>query len=433
MANPIFPQGANTANQDQLLKEWYTPERVMDLVYKKYPFIMMLRKNMDVSGKAANVPQIYSDPQGTANTFTVAQGNQYPLTAADFRIVPRQKYSLGSITGRVMRQSRNEEGAFMDLLKENIDKTLKTHMNRLEIDFVANDGTGALAQFSSYVADAAPPAGFVNTFVLQLTIPEQVRYWEVNSRVAVANSKTGPFSALNSAVGTVYRVNRSEGKVYVAFDAALPGPVPDLQWLGFDGDFVTNVVSSGASPIIGLAGWLPSVAARAAGALNSPFEGVARNTDEDRLAGVALDIPGSPVKSALIRLAAAIDVNGGDPDVFFMHQFNFSALVESLGPNVLYDNIVLSKEANIGYRAIVLQTESGEVRIVQDSCVPKGTIYGLTMDSWEALVWGDWANIVQDDGLTVLRGGTDDSVTWRARSFCALSCNAVGYNGVVTI
>lgn len=438
MANPSFPSMANTANENNLLKDWYTPERVRDLVYKKYPFTMMLRKNMDVSGRQLVVPQIYSDPQGTADTFKIAAGNSYPLTSATFNMLAHQKYTINSITARAMRQSRNEDGAFLDLMKENIDKSLKTHMNRIHIDLCANDGTGALAQFSSVAASVLP--GYTNVVLVQLSIPEQARYFEVNARLTLGNTKNVALDPVtSSALGTLVRINRTSGQLYIALDLPLPAPsVPPLQWLGFDGDFITNLPSENADPWQGLPAWIPTVAVRTANAgaaLLAPFNNVVRATDEDRLAGVALDLPGSPVRQAVIRLASAIDVNGGSPDVVYMHQFNFSQLVVELGSLVRYDNVVLAKEANIGYNSIVLQAETGELRIIQDSAIPKDTIYALEMDTWELACWGDFCNIVQDDGLTVLRGSGDngDSVSWRARTFGALACNAVGFNGVVTI
>lgn len=430
MANPSFPQFADSINENNLLKDWYTPERVRDLVFKKYPFTMLLRKNMDVSGRQLVVPQIFTDPQGTANTFSIANGNQFPLQSATYLMIPNQKYTIDSITARLMRQSRDKEGAFLDLLKENIDKSLKTHVNRLHIDLVANDGSGALAQIASVTPIVLAP--YTNVVAVQLVIPEQARYFEPNARLTLADVKLPPFAV--TAIGTVVQVQFGPGIIVLALDA--PAPVGTLNWMGFDGDFVTNDIAQGATNWQGLPAWIPTVAQRAVpGFLDIPFNGVIRSSYPERLAGTAIDLPGSPVKSALIRLAAAIDVMGGTPDTAFLHQFNFSALAESLGPNVLYDNVVLSTEANISYRSIVLQTETGEVRIVQDSAVPKNTMYMLEMNTWELACWGDFANIVQDDGLTVLRNNGDngDSVTWRARTFGSLCSHAVGFNGVVTI
>src|SRR6185503_11512570 len=400
MANPIFPQEANSVNENNLLKDWYTHDRIRDLVYPTVPFTMMLRMDMSVSGRQYVAPQIFSDPQGTSDTFSVAQGNQFPLTAATFIQQPLQKYTLGSITGRLMRQTRNEEGGFLNMTKESIDKSLKTHVNRLHCDLTANDGTGALAEIASVTPVVLAP--YTNVVQIQLSIPEQVRYFELRLSVTMAANKVAPYGATD--VGSVVAIARTPGIITVALNAPFAGPV---NWLGVDGDFVTNDPSNGAQPWQGLPAWLPTVASRSAGVLVPLFNGVDRTQDSDRLAGVALDLTGSPVKSALIRLASAISANGGSPDTSFMHQFDFAALAESLGPNVLYDNIVLSKEANISYRSIVLQTESGEVRIVQDAAIPRGTLYMLEMDSWKLACWGDFANIIQDDGLTVLRNSAD--------------------------
>lgn len=437
MANPAFPQEANSTNENNLLKDWYTHDRIRDLVYPDTVFLSMLKKNMDGTGRQYVVPQIFSDSQGTSNTFTKALGNQYPLTAATFMGVPNQKYTVGSIQARLMRQSRDKEGAFLDLMKENIDKTLKNHMNRLQIDLVANDGSGALAQFSALTPIVIP--GFSNTYTLQLNNVTQVRYFEINSRLTVADTQNLPSApATNTGLGTLIQINRTAGILTIAFDpTAVPAGSPAVQWIGYDGDFITNDLAAGATNWQGLAAWIPSAAVRALPSFTDPvqglFNGVYRAQDSDRLAGTALSLIGSPVKSAFIRLASAIRVNGGRIDVGLLHEFDYASLEESLGPNVRYDNVVLSKEANIGFEAIVLRTGVGEVRLIQDSCVPRGTLYGLQMDTWELQIWADMANIVQDDGLTVLRGGVDDSVQWRARSFGAMVCHAVGFNGVCNI
>ncbi len=421
---PNLPQNANSTNEDNLLKQWYTTERIVDLVYDEYPFTMLTRKNLDVSGRQIVSPQIISDPQGTSNTFSHAVGNTYPLEAATFLIDLRQKYSNGAITGKLLRQSRNDRGSFIDQLKMGVDKTLKTHYNRLHIDFTSNDGTSALAQIASATAIVLAPYPFPVAF--QLSVPTQTRYFELNARVTVATNQDGTG---NPAVGTVVKIDRSSGLITVSMDVAFVGPV---NWMGFDGDFVNSDPASGAVNFQGLPAWLPTVAVRSVpGFLDVPFNGVVRSRDSDRNAGVAIDMPSSSVKSALIRLASAIRVNGGRPNLAYMHPFNFAQLADGL-QTVFYDNVALATSANISYKAIVLQTPSGEIRIIQDSCMVPNRIYMLSQETWEIGAWSDFANIIQDDGLTILRGN-DDSISWRARSFCSLHCNAVGFNGVVTI
>lgn len=428
MANPVLPQDANSTNEDQLLKDWYTHRRIEDLVYPELPFLSMLNKNMGVSGRQMVTPQIYSDPQGTSNTFSKSLGNQFPLVAAAFVQTANQKYTIESIQARLIKQSRDQEGGFMPLMKANMDKSIRSHSNRMNIDLVANDGTSALAQIASATVVVVP--GYTNVVQLQLVIPEQSRYFETNAIVTMGVNNVAPYG--NTNIGIIISIQRTPGIIQVACQAV---PFTNVAYLGFDGDYITNDLPSGATSWQGLAAWVPTVAARTANSgalLSNPFNGVVRSVDPDRLAGVALDLTGSPVKSALIRTSSAIQVNGGRPNIALMHEFDFASLEESLGPNVRYEMAGLGGNNNIGFSAIMVQTPGRPIKVVQESCVPRGTIYVLSMETWELGIWQDFTNIVDDDGLTVLRT-VNDSVQWRVRTFGALTNHAVGWNGVVSI
>ena len=59
-----------------LLKEYYTDDKVENLVYEERPFLALVRKMTEFGGEWLPVPIITGVGQGRSSTFANAQGNQ---------------------------------------------------------------------------------------------------------------------------------------------------------------------------------------------------------------------------------------------------------------------------------------------------------------------------------------------------------------------
>jgi hypothetical protein len=96
----------------------------------------------------------------------------------------------------------------------------------------------------------------------------------------------------------------------------------------------------------------------------------------------------------------------------------------------------MEEYGNIGFKAVVVQTDFGEVRVISDSmCTPVAynqyslpgptaysgayPIYMLQLDSWYLMSLDQAPHIIQDDGLFVIRAATEDAIQVRLNLLAA--------------
>jgi len=310
-------------------------------------------------------------------------------------------------------------GAFVSSFATEIDNVFLEMTQDIHFDLYG-DGSGIRSTVQSIAGS-----------VITLANPTDVRKFSVGMSIETAALPTG--AASNSTYITA--IDRNNGKITVA---AIGATAPN--------DGIYRLGSRGATTnISGLSAWLP-----VGGPTASPFFGVDRTVDSGRLAGVWLDARGASVYDALITLAQQIDVNGGTPDYAFMHPLKYAELVKQLGNQVLYENVIMEEYANVGFRAVVVQTDFGEIRVISDSmCTPIARnqysaagatayagafpIYMMQLDSWYLMSLDTAPHIIQDDGLFVIRAATEDAIQVRLRCLANLGCRAPGYNGVAVV
>ncbi len=89
-------------------------------------------------------------------------------------------------------------------------------------------------------------------------------------------------------------------------------------------------------------------------------------------------------------------------------------------------------DATVGYAAIMVATEAGEVKVIADPGCPPNAMYLLDMSTWVLASVGPVVNIIDDDGLTVRRGSSDDWLI-ELKSRMNLGCRAPGKNTRIAI
>ncbi len=399
---------SNVTALQAILKEYYGPQQVKNLVYKRNKWFAMVHKEEDWSGLVVPVPVVYGNPQGASATFATAKTNQTASKMVRFVMNWTQDYALATITNLVNLASRNDAGAFLKAVQNEMNGALRTSENRM---------SGGLYRSATGVIGS----GTQTSGVFTLADPMSVTQFEVG-QVIKAYSDNPPVTAI-AAVGYVVKVNRSAGTV--SFSDAQGGAVKDPgSWAGTlylmtEGDLNLK--------INGLADWLPTTAPTT----GDSFNGVDRSVDPSRLGGIRWDGSSQTIEEALIDAAALSAREDGNPELALTNHFTFAALEKALGSKVNYVNYEHS-DAQVGFQGIRVHGADAEINLFADRNCPSQRVYLLDPDSWTLGSMKAVPHILTElDGLTELRDPNADSIQIRIGSYAILACNAPGKNVVV--
>ena len=411
--NPIDTAGvSNFTALQAILKEYYGPQQVKNLVYKRNKWLAMVHKEEDWSGLVVPVPVIYGNPQGASATFATAQTNVTGSSMVRFIMNWNQDYALATITNLVNLASRNDAGAFLKAVQNEMNGALKTAENRL---------AGGLFRSSTGVIGS----GTTSTGVITLADAMSVTQFEVG-QILTAYTDNPPTTLVDASLGYVVAVNRSLSTVSVSQTKG-GGVATPTNW--GTGTLYLVVQGDINLKINGLPDWLPTTAPGS----SDSFNGVNRSKDSTRLAGIRWDGSSQTIEEALIDAAALTAREDGNPELALTNHFTFAATEKALGSKVNYVNYEHSDIPGIGFQGIRLHGADAEINLFADRNCPSQRVYLIDPDSWTLGSMKACPHILTElDGLTELRDPSNDATQIRIGSYAILACNAPGHNAVVT-
>lgn len=396
----------------KLLKELYQGQKATIAWYKEHPFLGLVPKNRNFKGKSKLFPVVHSHGAGRSANFDVAldQARDGSATASvAFDVTRKKDYAIAHIDNETMMASRGDIGAFIEAGVLEVDAKMNSIKGSLA-QALYGDGSGAIGQVGAYVANAT-------SFTL-LKLGDAVNFF-VGQRLVFDADKT---SLSDTDIVYVRSVDRSAG-IITCEDSA--GSDVDLDTLitGFAvNHYIFNEGDFGAK-ISGLEAWIPS----STSGLGTAFYSVTRSVDPDRLAGMRYNGAGMPAHEALLRACAQVRVNGGKPDTILMNPINYTDLEISLGSKVIYD-VAKSKDALVGFDAIVISTGNGKVKVVSDPDCPQDVAWVLQMDTWELATLGDAPQVLEFDDGSMVRVTDKDEAEVRIGYYGNLGCYHPGAN-----
>lgn len=388
---------------DAALKQHYTADRVENMTYEDNPLLALMPKMTDFGGKNLPIPIIYGDPQGVSSTFTTAQANQTSSQLKDFVLTRVKAYSIASIDNETLKASVGNANAFMEAATTEIDGAIHSSARMLAVQMYRS-GSGSIGQNQSAATGTA----------IQLVNPEDVTNFEVGQQLVF--SATDGSGTVKSGRSQVVGVDRDLGTLTV--NPALTAIAGGAGVAANDYIFVEGNYALGIS---GLQAWLPNAAPS-----NTPFFSVDRTSDVTRLAGVRYDGSALPIEEALISAASRVAREGGKPDMAFMSYSKFADLEKALGSKVQY--IDLKANADIGFRGMQINGPRGLIKIVPDQNCPSDRCFMLQMNVWKLYSLGKAPQIIDTDGLKMLRASDADSVTVRVGYYAQVGCRGPGWN-----
>jgi hypothetical protein len=409
---------SNLTALQAIMKEYYGPQQVKNLVYKRNKWLAMIHKEEDWSGLVVPVPVVYGNPQGASATFLQAQTNQTASQTKRFIMNWTQDYALATITNLVNLASRNDAGAFLKAVQNEMNGALRTAENRL---------SGGLYRSYTGTLGATTAAG-IGAGTVTLSDMMAITQFEVGQVIEASLTDGG---ARLGTVGYVVAVDRAKGTI--GFSTSQGGAITaPASWtnavlfLRVNGD---NATGGGSSlRLNGLADWLPTTAPTA----GDNFNGVDRSFDSSRLAGIRWDGSQQTIEEALIDAAALAAREDGTPELALTNHFTFAALEKALGSKVNYVSYEHDEVPGIGFQGIRVHGADAEINLFADRNSPSQRVYLIDPDSWTLGSMKACPHILSElDGMTELRVYNADAIEIRIGSYAILACNAPGHNAVV--
>lgn len=385
---------------DHLLKTLY-PKKTSIVTFKEHPFLAMLPKKTDFTGRNKVIDLIYAETQGRSATFANAK-NSGSHKGVNFTLTTVEDYSTVLIPRKLMKQAGDNKGAIVDLFQTEVDSAFRALGNSMA---TAAHGTG-----SGRIGQIA--AGGIASAVVTLSEPADIVNFDVGMVLELSATDGG--TSVRAGTITIDKVDRDAGtftctaNVTAGIAAAAAG------------DYIFQAGDYGKK-MLGWRAWVPDTAPT-----STLFLGVDRTKDTSRLGGLRVDGSSLNHEEALIKAMVRVSRERGPaPTHCFMNPDDVGALVQILGSKKAYEDV---QAGEIGFRALSVSTPKGTVKVFEDADCPKGRSLLAYMDSWCLESTGEAPEIFEDDGMKMLRAGTSDAYEVQLGYYANISNNAPAWN-----
>lgn len=411
---------ADLTTYADILKEYYTEQRLIELMEQDAPLLALMPKASKFPGSQMPIPVRYGIAQGINSQFTTARSLSQSTSALfeKFNSTRVKKYLFARVDQETYRATKDDEGAFVEALTAEIDSVLMGGKRRL-----------AFEAYRAGWGKAGVIAAISGTTITLANI-DDVTVFEKGMTVCFAASESA--DALRDAGGTltVSGVNRASGIITFTANVATLAAVA----VG-DTIFVNGERQDSATPtrrcVTGLEAWLPQTTPSA----SESFLGVDRSVDPTRLAGQRVSATSVPIEEALIAGNVQVGREGGKTSHYFMSYTSWARLEKGLGTRVRYDNEVSKSSANIGFKAIVVNGPGGEVKCIADAYCVGNKVFGLDLKSWK-MRFIDKMFVPRGEGtdnLDMLRVADEDSYESSWAFFGNIQCDSPGHNVTIQV
>lgn len=394
---------ATLATLSNVLKTRYE-KKVQVMSYEDDHFLMNVPKETNFGGNNNRISLRYGSPQGGSSSLSTAINNKTSSNDAAFLLTRAKDYYVCSIDAEAMLAGQGDENTVLEALDGEMEGGTRMIGRSLQIG-CWGDGSGRRGAINSTVAGTT----------LTLSDPNEIINFEPEMKIQFVN----PIAGTNRAGGplTVVSVDRDNGAMVVSANLNTITGITAGDWVVRDGD--TGVM------IKGLRSWLPF--SRPIGGDN--FFGQDRSKDVTRLAGVIWNGAGAQKSETLIKAVVRLSREGGvhKNRVGYLHLDDLADIAIGLGSKAAYTP-ASNGDGSIGYQSLDIMTPRGPLKLYASLNCQKGEFFILQLDTWKLKTLKKAPHIVEDDGLTMVRGTSTDDVTWRLRYYGNLGCNAPGWN-----
>lgn len=412
------------SNQDAVLKDYYTDDKIKEQSYGENPFFAFVKKERGqmAGGRRYVQPVEFAHPGGSSANYAKAMTNGTTSQYEDFLIARKKQYQRVQVDHELMFATQSQRESFRKALDE-FDRGMKGLGEKIGRRLYRTQG-GALAKMANSSVAVA---------VITLADKASSFNFHIGQILTFAAADGTGVEWDSGDTTTVTAVDNENGLITVAdtLNVKITG-ITTTSYVFAEGDF--------GQCLSGLEDWLP-VDDRST-KLAAPFHSVTRSAAPDYLGGIYMDGTSmGGLDEVIIKLVGKIGKYGGQTSHIFANPESLSDLelisnskmriVAEVNSKIIGD----SGEVLVGftgYRAIV---GGRSVKIYGDRNCPSNRLYALQLDTWTLWHTGNLVNWLGESytGSKLQPSQNDDCAEARLGSYQNLGCSAPGWNGVAKI
>jgi hypothetical protein len=396
-----------------LFKRLYVGNDLSNMALRRTPLFRQIVKKQDLVGEGIYVPVNYGLPVGASPSFSAAQANASASTVGRFFLERHPHYGFVTIDMEAAYASQGREGAFLSVKQKEADEAIDYIGMQIGSQFW-NDGSGALGQ-------TATDPGTGSTATITLTNRFDVVNFQLNMVLQACDTRSG---------GTV-RTDKYKVTSIVRGTSTGTATLGLSRTSGSSNDWAVSdfLYADGSydSYLKGVSAYVPS-AVPGTGGVAASLNGQDRTADPEALAGWRGTWEGSIEESAKLLCAIMGPYVNRAASALWLSEYNWFRLEQELSAQnrKVMD---VKAEAAFGTPALVLLTPKGSVPVMADPFCPNSDGFLLDHSTWEIHHMEPLPHVVMDDGLSMLRATSEDSVEIRFRAWTEAVCTRPMNNG----
>lgn len=414
--------GDSATDLNAVLKMLYPNGLPLDSAYRTSRLLGMVKKRkLTGAGLGTKIPVHIGNVGSVSATFAQAIGStvQTAQTHRAFEIDIVDHFAGAGVTGRAIAKAAGNEAAFVEAIKSTVDSALYA-MGRANSAALYGDGTGVVGVASANIGGGGYTITMSSRYARNFEVGNRISVYDTTLVTQRNGSATTPVSivAINrNASATTATLQIDAGATALA--ALVTGD---------------KIVKAGNLNLLmnGLQSWVPATTPSA-----TPFGGVDRTVDVERLAGVRADLSGlSGVPLACTTALRMMADAGAMTDTLLCSPTTFEEAAVTLGLRDKAERMTVKSFDGVhGYSALkIVGGGSGECNLMMDPDCPDDRLFALELDTWELVYAGaGFPFIDETDGNKTLRSATTDGIDFRIKQYANLLCYAPGKNGTFII
>lgn len=422
--------GATTTQAANFLKKMYSPKFVQNTIAaeesKSFKLIQHLSNG---SGKDYNFPNMYAEGASGSATFSDAQERAQATgpEAAQFQVPWVTDYSLFTVAGALIAQSRNDAGAWLRHLKLSTDSAFRTAMHRKAVAMFTS-GWGELGRMSNAAAASTT-----------LTLANKSHVYRFYKNQKLVFSSTLNTAVLRAGTAIVQGVDYNAGTLTLDANTNAIAGLAQNDWIFTSGDR-ENSATPTRKRFIGLGGdpdnrggtitttytgqgWLPSRAPAAA----ESFCNQDRSTNSF-LWGNLIDLTATPAplsQAVGSAMQTATSIGHAKKLIIWASPRNFTDIANSIQGQRQFTEV--PGRGGFNYKTVLFMADGVEAALMSEMYCPDEMVYGLDMGTVEYVSCGPAPSLDDNDGRTLIKQASDDGVEGRWNSYeCMALRNPAG-------
>lgn len=411
-------------NQDAILKDVYSDEKVQEQSYGENPFFGFVQKQRGQMAGGRRYIQVveFGNPGGANADYASAMTDNTTSSYEDFAIPRKFQYQRVKVAHEMLFATEKKSDAWLKALGE-FDRGFKSLGEKIGRRLYRTQG-GSLGKLSISSATTTTLSFTDNAAVFNFHIGQLLQFAAADGTGSLRDS---------GDTTTVTAIDHENGTVTIADDLATK-----IASVG-TGDYVFQRGDFNAC-LAGLEDWLP-VDNRTT-KLAASFNSVTRSAAPVYLGGVYMDGTSfGALDEVLIKLSGKVGKYGGKPDYAFANPESLSDLELVTNSRVrimgALDTKVMSSngEVIVGFQGYRVLCGGRAVDIYGDRNCPSNRFNLLQLNTWTLWHTGELINWLGESytGHRMQPSQNDDSAESRLGAYMNLGCSAPGYNGVAKI